>query len=1406
MAVPSWFDYKAYFNNKLASLELGAGGYELDFSGGALLLKALFAQAGYAYTAEGMYQHFVDFGNAEGISPNSWFNTDQYLYNKAADYYGTSAVTTQMVQSVEAAMLSGGMSAWDHYNQYWAENYAKDGTFNNPSSSFDVARYMADKLAQLQKDDPDYTMDDVVEAFQDAGLSPVQHYLVFGASEGLVPHAASTSSTGSTYQLTKGDDTIIATSADDFFNAEAGTLGSADYIDGQGGNDTLYARVGAGGSSIEPTITNVENIFFQAQQVDAASSPGTNLTEAYIDADRISLAAGETLTIGSVNSRADLTIEDLRHASTDTVVRFQDADPGNASVNEGPAGVSLGVYFNPKYITAEGATSSGVLDIQLMDVRNGQLNGTPLQDNPFDTFTFKYVDDNGKTSVIELDMSGYKDLISGATATYDTLLQAFQSALNDFVAEHPAYANVFNISLGGSFTGQTAVSGTNYEYNAGRVINISSNNGTVEADAADNEVGWGVSTGKVPSTGGIVWGVEEDSAVECPLTQVTVELSGLGHLDPVDDASCLPNLIHGSAAGDLVIGSMADINGIERFDVKVDEASWLASMASTNDALRMVTVAGQDIDGDGVAENGDLYIGTWDINGLAQWTDAPVMLEPGLQDVAVFDAAGYEGNIALGAEFTYDSVDKYLEGVDGGPVGNPPVSGYDGFVYNLGSGNDVLSMSVEGVVAADNDFDLTMDTGVGNDLVFFQYDKISKNQGLDQKNLQNVTLNTGDGNDTVWFEGVIQNSGSSGDGSLVINTGAGNDVIYANRDTVSPDAVFVLNASDPTIDDDNVAIGQDTFSFAGTVDAGDYVAVTVNFLGFSSTVNVPLDAKQSTISGLELNQAIIKAIESNNTLNSLLSVNDSQGHGLEIWSQVEGLLATTALQVSFAVKDQAGKDAGVILVTDGWYDTKYAADSLKNNMDGDAFDPSQSQVLVDGGEGNDVIVLSHNEDDRGEALMDIVKASTGDDVLVGFETGVDKLNLSNFLNANKALVTGGTATTLVDNAAVITTLTGTVEDWVKDPTNYGFTTDAANGAVALVLLHSGTKYTLVQVTNGDTDTAVVMGSITLDANHSSFAADGSDFTLSTELQDEVYPAHTYVLDNTTAGFTAGAGDDIFTVTGNFAEVADGWYGDDTFNIDYTFSGTLNGGYDDDTFNLSTTFTTGVIDGGLGNDTLNVTEGGVVTLAAGDGAGNFNNIENINVAAAATSLNKINLTNSSVGVKVDVSAYDAQALHIDTSSLGDTIVLNGSGNKADTVVLLENENGTDSISGFQTGTGKDVLNVSDYVTKAGTLQSANAATADITLDASKNVGVLYNCNSFSADNVVDTDDLAVTGQVVLAAGAEAFVLVTNTADPATAAATYQMYNVSMNAEGQATVTLVGTLATADAAALADANII
>ena len=201
MIVPDWFDATAYFENKLETV----GGLS------RLMLKNAFESAGYPADAEGLYRHFVDFGNAEGVSPNSWFNVDEYLYNKAADFYGTTSVTPRMAQSMRDAMRDAGMSPWDHYHLFWAESYASKGVFNNPSADFDVAAYMAAKLAQMQAAEPwaHWTMDSLVDAFVAAGLSPVEHYLAYGRSEGLVPTSDSSNHDDSGDD--SGDDSSIPT-------------------------------------------------------------------------------------------------------------------------------------------------------------------------------------------------------------------------------------------------------------------------------------------------------------------------------------------------------------------------------------------------------------------------------------------------------------------------------------------------------------------------------------------------------------------------------------------------------------------------------------------------------------------------------------------------------------------------------------------------------------------------------------------------------------------------------------------------------------------------------------------------------------------------------------------------------------------------------------------------------------------------------------------------------------------------------------------------------------------------------------------------------------------------------------------------------------------------------------------
>lgn len=1362
MAAPVWFDYKAYFNNKLALLNESDSMFD-SLGGGYndLTLKAAFEAAGYSVDADGLYQHFVDFGNAEGISPNAWFNTEEYLYNKAADYFNSSSVTPQMVESMRLAMMNSGMSAWDHYDQYWAESYEKDGSFNNPSTSFDVSAYMNAKLAQMQAENPDYTMDDLVADFVASGLSPVEHYLEFGAAEGIVP-APVTDSTGNTYQLTEATDTLYGTSGNDFFNAELGsllnngisTLNSADYIDGQGGNDTLYARVN-GANGLEPTIVNVENIFFQNQGAGGST----------IDADRISLADGQPLTLGSVNSRGNLTISDVRHNSNETVIRFQDADPA----------VGLTVLFNPKYIVADDAVTTGSLYLQLIDTvgaaearaDNTDVEQGALRDNPYTGFSFSL---NGRDYTVNF---GAYNSSTDSTPTYAELATQIQAAID---ADSELSGLGLTVSTGNNFNAVVGIGDHAGETVTGTQIVLSTNQGALVGG------NWIAANG-LPSTNSTSATMADPSVTTCPLTSTTLELSGVGHMVFEDNATCLPNLYQGSSAGVVLIGSMADSNGVERIDVKMDEASWISTLVSTNEALRMVTVAGQDIDGDGVAENGNLYIGTWagrgeldgDGNTLT-WTDAATLLSTqnggGLSDVAVFDAADYAGNINIAAEFTDSSYNKYLQGdVDGAEnQGNPPVDGYDGFVYNTGSGSDVVNMTVNGDIAADNDFDLTISTGAGDDLVAFRYENMSYNQSLDQKNLQNVSIATGDGNDTVWFYG-------DQGGSAVIEAGSGNDVIYANQeelftggnaDTTTPlnpnnyNAVFVFNTSDTSVGiagyagatlQNNMAIGQNLFTVNNAA-VGETLQVSVDFLGYTGTFDMGAIIADMTLSAEDLNHAIIKAIQNSDILSALLSARDGAGHSLIIESLINGEYALADLTITFNSVDIDGTvTGGAITDLGNWYNTQYGTDNTGANFAGN--NTTDSQVVVDGGAGDDIIVLGPNG-----TLMDVVNQGSGNDRLVGFDVANDRINLYGVLDAGKALNTGATAGALADNAVVVLAHNAAAADGIATQAeiqtllqNGNLAFAGTEAASAVVYLQDGNVYTVVKLSYNGTTASIdsILGSLTLDDNAGALTAAGN-FILEANpvLQDGVYPGSTFDLDAAGQATTGGPGDDTFNITGAYAAAASGGAGNDTFNVSAALGATavLNGDAGDDEFSFTATQTNAAtINGGDGNDTFvlggTMTDFGTLLIDGGTGTNiveitstgnvnenmtNLSNITSFVADAAATGTLTLDLSAATAGMTVDTAAKTTGTVTITTSAFGDTITLNGDNSAVDTITLTANTSGVDTITGFKAN--EDELKVNN-LGGLGTVQNVNSAAAGGALDLSTNTVYLISASGDAA---------------------------------------------------------------------------
>ena len=80
MSAPAWFNYETYVSNKLAQLQAA----DPDAGWTAESLQAAFTANGYSSDANGMYQHFVDFGNAENVSPSPYFVVSEYMANKLA--------------------------------------------------------------------------------------------------------------------------------------------------------------------------------------------------------------------------------------------------------------------------------------------------------------------------------------------------------------------------------------------------------------------------------------------------------------------------------------------------------------------------------------------------------------------------------------------------------------------------------------------------------------------------------------------------------------------------------------------------------------------------------------------------------------------------------------------------------------------------------------------------------------------------------------------------------------------------------------------------------------------------------------------------------------------------------------------------------------------------------------------------------------------------------------------------------------------------------------------------------------------------------------------------------------------------------------------------------------------------
>ena len=260
-----WFDPTVYMQNKLAQMQATDPAYTMT------QLVADFAAAGFV-GEEGYFNHFMQFGAAEEVAPNAYFNANEYYAAKAAQFYGEAFTGSELqIAQVKTLINKEGMNAWTHYQQFGSA----EGV--NPSNAFDASDYCAAKAeamnaaGQKDPDGNDWTAESIAKAIDDAGMSVLEHYLTYaGTDEGEVA-AGSTFPvsdddqvvvpSGETIVIDELDSTIAYTGSagDDKFYLKNNNTGLHAYntLDGGEGNDTLILDGKDLGGA---TIRNIENL------------------------------------------------------------------------------------------------------------------------------------------------------------------------------------------------------------------------------------------------------------------------------------------------------------------------------------------------------------------------------------------------------------------------------------------------------------------------------------------------------------------------------------------------------------------------------------------------------------------------------------------------------------------------------------------------------------------------------------------------------------------------------------------------------------------------------------------------------------------------------------------------------------------------------------------------------------------------------------------------------------------------------------------------------------------------------------------------------------------------------------------------------------------------------------------
>lgn len=563
---------------------------------------------------------------------------------------------------------------------------------------------------------------------------------------------------------TAGDDTFLATLAQNALGQQVNTLGSGDTINGGAGFDTLEAHVTAGAHvssgatsnmAIAPITKGVENIVLQTDSADVGVVDTVYVNAKYMEGvnkiasnhSDASLVVQNMTSKGVAGGTANMTVGMEYTGNADTV--WDEAD--------------MTVYFDQDYLTRS-VVSSNSLYYFTQDRLATQLDDKPFGPNTaVNGLSFALNDERVAIVIPQEELEAF---LLGNDRSYAGFTALLQKALAETNAEMNGALDGFSISLDTTFVrtnGGQNNQGDPLDMPAPAIALTAPDDVVIELPRMNQNAQ------NLP-TYDMYNDVADEQTVSNTPARINVDLEKVGLA--ADGGELVIGSMNKNSTNSYVFNQDATVTdtvaGFDELNVNVaggkELNSSLSGLHSTNNSLRKVTIDSKD------GGNANLTIGNSNTSAvLGSLGSSAAANAQAFKDVQVMDASGFNGDLTLSAGITGESSLKYLANYEGVALyglhsARNELAAFD---YQGGNGNDVLNIQIDGSIidqnldgaladlvggATDtngfNVFQMNIDGGAGHDLITVGMDAASTSTGLLQ-GATNITIDGGLGNDVI---------------------------------------------------------------------------------------------------------------------------------------------------------------------------------------------------------------------------------------------------------------------------------------------------------------------------------------------------------------------------------------------------------------------------------------------------------------------------------------------------------------------------------------------------------------------------------------------------------------------------------------------------------------------------------